>query len=144
MVIRNVGELIKEQQTFSMPATATVLEAACGMAERRVGAVPVMRDGALVGLFTERDLLTRVVAGGKDPATVTLEQVMTANPVTIGMERSLADALSLMFDNNFRHLPVMTSQGSLVGIVSCRDVPAGYQVLRERWITARRELESVA
>lgn len=144
MVIKNVGELIKDQRLLSMPETATVLEAARGMAARRIGAVPVMRDGKLIGLFTERDLLNRVVAEGTDPAGITLDQVMTPDPVTISMERSLADALNTMFDNRFRHLPVMSRDGNLVGVMSRRDIPASYQVLRERWIKARQGIHAVA
>jgi CBS domain-containing protein len=144
MVIKNVGELIKDQRLLSMPETATVLEAARGMAARRIGAVPVLRDGVLTGLFTERDLLNRVVAEGTDPAGITLDQVMTFNPVTIGMDRSLADALNTMFDHQFRHLPVMSRDNHLVGVMSRRDIPASYEVLRERWIKARNNLYAVA
>jgi CBS domain-containing protein len=144
MIIKNCGALIGEQDPLHMAPTATVLETARGMAERRVGAVAVMDDGRLVGLFTERDLLNRVVALGKDPAAVTVGAVMTRQPITIRADRSLADALDIMFGNKFRHLPVLDAKGSLLGVMSCRDVPASYQDLRERFREWRGELETAA
>jgi CBS domain-containing protein len=144
MIYKDVGALLSEQQTLTMTRKASVLDAAEQMAKRHIGAVPVMEDGQLVGLFTERDLLNRVVAVGRDPATVTLDQVMTRNPITIRADQSLAFALDTMFGNNFRHLPVLDHAGALVGLMSCRDVPTTYRVLRERWIEARAGLNSAA
>lgn len=105
---------------------------------------PEVDDGRLVGLFTERDLLNRVVALGKDPSAVTVDAVMTCEPLTIGADRSLADALDIMFGNQFRHLPVLDEAGTLMGVMSCRDVPASYQELRERFREWRGELETAA
>jgi CBS domain-containing protein len=144
VIYRNIGALIGNQQPVTLPPTATVMEAARIMAERRVGAVAVMSDSELVGLFTERDLLNRVVAAGRSPEDLTIESVMTPSPVTIGEGQSLADALDIMFGNRFRHLPVLNEAGRLIGVMSCRDIPAAYQFLRERFIAARGELQSAA
>jgi CBS domain-containing protein len=144
MVIREIGELIREQQMVTVPVTASVLDAAKCMADGHVGAVPVMQNGRLVGIFTERDLLNRVVAAGKNPATLSVADVMTPDPTTIQASDTLVNALDLMFDNAFRHLPVLDDARSLVGIMSCRDVPATYQVLRERWIKARTDHDIAA
>jgi CBS domain-containing protein len=103
-----------------LPSTATVREAAICMSERQVGAVLVTRDGALEGIFTERDLLHRVVAPGRDPNGTRLVEVMTKNPDTIEADDYAIEALSRMSERGYRHLPVLDN-GRLVGIVSRRD-----------------------
>ncbi|MGH6960773.1 MAG: CBS domain-containing protein [Dongiaceae bacterium] len=108
------------QQLVMLPSTATVREAAICMSERQVGAVLVTRDGALDGIFTERDLLHRVVAPGRDPDHTRLVEVMTKNPDTIEADDYAIEALSRMSERGYRHLPVL-DQGRLVGIVSRRD-----------------------
>ncbi|WP_295400759.1 CBS domain-containing protein [uncultured Thiocystis sp.] len=144
MIYRNIGALIANQQTLTMPPTGTVLDAACLMAERRVGAIAVVDRGDLVGLFTERDLLNRVVALGRDPGAVTINEVMTHRPVTIREHQSLAEGLDIMFGHHFRHLPVLDEAGALLGVLSCRDIPPSYWVMRERWIEAHQSIASVA
>jgi CBS domain-containing protein len=141
MVHTNVGSLVNAQQLVSMPLGATVLHAAQEMAARHIGAVPVMEGDRLVGLFTERDLLNRVVAVGRDPASLLLEEVMTPAPVTIGDDRPVFEALDAMLGNNFRHLPVVDEAGALIGLMSCRDIPVTYQLLRERWHDWREGLK---
>lgn len=97
----------------------SVAEAARLMAEHKVGAVMVGEDGKLLGIFTERDLLARIVAKGIDPASTTLARVMTKKPVTVAPGEPLGYALVLMQEKGFRHLPV-TDGGKPVGIVSSR------------------------
>lgn len=144
MIYQNIGALIGTQQPVTLSPTATVLDAARAMAQRHVGAVAVMEGGDLVGLFTERDLLNRVVAVAKDPQTVSIGEVMTPQPITIRDDQPLAMGLDVMFGNRFRHLPVLNREGALVGVMSCRDVPAAYQLMRERWHEARQGLDSAA
>jgi CBS domain-containing protein len=144
VIYQNVGSLIGEQQPVALSPTATVLDAARAMAERRVGAVAVVDGEELVGLFTERDLLNRVVAIAKDPQMVSVGEVMTPRPLTIREDQPLAAGLDVMFGNRFRHLPVLNREGALVGVVSRRDVPASYVIMRERWNEARRGFESAA
>jgi CBS domain-containing protein len=144
MIIKNCGALIGDQDPLHVAPSTTVLEAARRMAERRVGAVAVVDDGRLVGLFTERDLLNRVVALGQDPDAMTVDEVMTREPITIRADRSLADALDIMFGNKFRHLPVLDETGGLMGVMSCRDVPASYQEMRKRFRKWRGEFENAA
>jgi CBS domain-containing protein len=127
-----------------MAPGATVFEAVRAMADHHVGAVPVIADGAIVGMFTERDLLNRVIAQGRDPQAVTLDQVMTPDPTSIRADRPLVEALDIMFASRFRHLPVVDAGGALVGVLSCRDVPVAYQTMRERWIEAREALRAAA
>jgi CBS domain-containing protein len=144
VIYQTIGALLGDQQPVTLPPSATVLDAAREMAGRRVGAVAVTEGGDLVGLFTERDLLNRVVAAGKDPQTVSVAEVLTPQPVTIRDDQSLAAGLDVMFGNRFRHLPVVTREGTLVGVMSCRDVPASYVLMRERWQRARMGLDSAA
>jgi CBS domain-containing protein len=117
---RIVPDVIGQQQLVMLPSSATVREAAICMSERQVGAVLVTRDGALEGIFTERDLLQRVVAPGRDPNGTRLVEVMTKNPDTIEADGYAIEALSRMSERGYRHLPVL-DQGRLVGIVSRRD-----------------------
>lgn len=117
---RIVPDVIDNQHLLEMPRTATVRAAAQAMRDRRVGAVLVGENRALEGIFTERDMVNRVVAEGRDPDRTTLADVMTANPDTIAPHATAIDALRRMQDGGFRHLPVV-DRGRLVGIVSRRD-----------------------
>jgi CBS domain-containing protein len=117
---RIVPDVIGKQQLVMLPSSATVREAAICMSDRQVGAVLVTRDGVLEGIFTERDLMQRVVAPGRDPNSTRLVEVMTKDPDTIEADGYAIDALSRMSERGYRHLPVL-DQGRLVGIVSRRD-----------------------
>jgi CBS domain-containing protein len=116
-----VHDLIDAQQTHRADASQTVLEVAQAMVERNIGAVPVLRDGLLVGIFSERDLMKRVVVEGRDPRTTRLDEVMTEDPLTICPGESLETCMLLMRRHGFRHLPVCEG-GELRGIVSLRDI----------------------
>jgi CBS domain-containing protein len=117
---RVVPDVVSNQQLLELPPTATVRGAALAMRERHVGAVLVTTDGHLNGIFTERDMVNRVVAESRDPDQTTLADVMTANPDTIAPTTTAIDALRLMNDGGYRHLPIV-EQGRVVGIVSRRD-----------------------
>jgi CBS domain-containing protein len=101
-----------------LPKT-TVREASQLMAKKQVGAVLVVEEGRLLGIFSERDVVFRVVALGLDPATTPLVQVMTPEPKTIKPNNTLGYAMTLMHENGFRHLPVL-EDGKPIGIVSAR------------------------
>jgi len=117
---RPVGEIIKNQAVLSAPANISVLEAAKRMKQAKVGAMMVVIDGELVGLFTERDALFRVLAAGLDPNTTTLASVMSSNLQTLTPEKPFAHALHLMHEGGFRHVPVV-DKGKPIGMVSARD-----------------------
>jgi CBS domain-containing protein len=91
------------------------------MAKRRIGAVPVVDKGRLVGIFTERDVVLRIVAAGRDPNKTALAKVMTPDPETLEPGDSVRAALDLMRSGHFRHLPVVDGD-RLVGIISIRDL----------------------
>jgi CBS domain-containing protein len=99
----------------------SIAQAAAKMRQNQTGSILVMDSGKLAGILTERDVL-RVVAEGKDPKTATVQDEMTDNPVTIPTHTSLKDAAQTMFDKWFRHLPVVTNEGDVVGIISLRDL----------------------
>lgn len=100
----------------------TVGDAARRMAERSCGSILVLDRDRLLGIFTERDLLVRVVAPGRDPGATPLAEVMTAEPETIGIDESVVDAVRRMDEGSFRHLPVLDA-GRVVDVISVRDVP---------------------
>jgi len=116
-----VNDLVKEQKILSVQHDQTVLEAARVMTERNIGAVPVLRDGELVGIFSERDLLRRVVAAGRSPGLTKVAEVMTANPRTVPPAEPVENCLFLMKEYGFRHLPVCEN-GRVKGLVSLRDL----------------------
>jgi CBS domain-containing protein len=121
MTERHLLDIVHDQRPLTLPATATVKDACRSMRERRVGAVLVTEgQQRLVGIFTGRDAVSRVLAEGKNAASTPLAEVMTAKPTTIDPGSKAIDALRLMQDCGFRHLPV-TKAGHVVGIVSRGD-----------------------
>jgi CBS domain-containing protein len=98
-----------------------VLELAQAMVDRNIGAVPVLREGELIGIFSERDLMRRVVAAGLDPSTTLVGDVMTEDPLTVPPDEDLETCMVLMRRHGFRHLPIC--EGKLLkGLVSLRDI----------------------
>ena len=102
---------------------ATVLDAANLMNRRRIGAVCVVKGDDMVGVFTERDILTRVVSARLDPATTKVADVMTSPVITCGSRGEASDCASVMSHKHIRHLPVVDG-GKLVGMVSTGDLMA--------------------
>ena len=119
MTNRNLGLIIKHQDLLTLPPTATMQQACKEMCTRKVGAVLVIDQERLVGIFTGRDA-ANAVGSGKTPDT-TLDGVMTRRPETIAPRFTAIDALRRMRDCNFRHLPVADEGGRLIGIVSRTD-----------------------
>jgi CBS domain-containing protein len=117
---RKISQVMRDRPLVTLPATASVRQAAELMARENIGAVLVTNDSSLEGIFTERDLLARVVARGRDPKSTILREVMTAKPDTIEPNTLALGALHKMHDGGYRHLPVV-ERGRLVGIVSRRD-----------------------
>ncbi|MEO3427247.1 CBS domain-containing protein [Pelagibius sp. CAU 1746] len=127
---RVVPDIVDQQKIELLPGSTTVRDAVRNMAERHIGAALVGSGGRLEGIFTERDLLIRVVARGLDPDSTPLSAVMTANPDTVGPDDLASLALERMRSSGYRHVPVV-EDGEVVGIVSLRDLYAA----------AKRELE---
>lgn len=111
---------MKRQNFLTAPPRTTVSRAAALMAKKNVGAVLVVEHGLLVGIFTERDAVFRVIAKGRDARTVQLADVMTRAPKTVDPDKSYGYALLIMQENSFRHVPVI-EDGKPIGIVSSRN-----------------------
>lgn len=120
MLRKVIPDVVRNQQLLALSAETTVRTAAGQMRARHVGAVLITTDSRLDGIFTERDMVYRVVAEGRDPERTTLADVMTRNPDTIRPDATAIDALRRMQDGGYRHLPIV-DRGRLVGIVSRRD-----------------------
>jgi CBS domain-containing protein len=114
-------ELVKDRKVYSIEATSTVLEAARCMMENNIGALPVIRNGELAGIFSERDIMNRVVAVGRTPGHTTVSEVMTANPRAVNVDETVDECLFIMQEFGFRHLPIVEGK-QLRGLVSLRDI----------------------
>ena len=120
MSARTIRSVIEGQEFVTAPKNLAVREAARLMKSHNVGAILVVEDDKLVGVFTERDALFRVVAEGRDAATTELGTVMTPNPRTVQADSPFSLALQIMYEGGFRNVPVVEN-GRPVGLVSARD-----------------------
>lgn len=111
----------KGNKVFSVPPTVTVADAVAEMNRHRVGSVLVIDGGRLLGIFTERDVLRRVVGAGIDPKSARVADVMTAGVITISSDVSIEETMVLFTEKRCRHLPVVDN-GELVGTISIGDV----------------------
>ncbi|HBS20987.1 MULTISPECIES: CBS domain-containing protein [Thalassospira] len=117
-----VPGVVKEQSIATLNPADSVMDAVNMMTERKIGAVIIVDNNArLAGIFTERDLVNRVVAKGLDAVSTPLKQVMTANPDTLAPGDTAMNALELMSARRYRHLPVLDGE-NVVGMVSIRDL----------------------
>jgi CBS domain-containing protein len=119
---RPIRRVIENQTILTAPTCTTIVQAAQLMKMARVGAIMVVDGDKLVGIFTERDALFRVLAEGLD-LTTPLSQVMTPDPQTIHPDKPFIHALHMMYESGFRHVPV-AENGVAVGMVSARDALA--------------------
>lgn len=123
----SVAQIVRGRSVVVQPPDASVRQAARIMAEHRIGAVPVVERRNLIGIFTERDIVVRVIAAGRDADRTRLEEVMTRRPETVSVSCPLLEALEVMISCGFRHLPVMAA-GDVVGVISMRDIPIEYRL----------------
>ena len=131
-----VPDVIHDQVLACVSPADTARSAARLMRERKIAAVLVMEGERLVGIVTERDMTSRVVAAGRDPYGTKCRDIMTANPDTLSPNDTAVDAINMMRSRNYRHLPVVDGT-KVVGMVSVRDLYAVYntelqQDLRDR------------
>ena len=116
--MRKMSEIVRNQDPLTLPPNATVREACQCMRDRRVGAVLVTEaDGRLVGIFTGRDAVHRVLAEGKGADNTKLDEVMTRDPDAMPPGKTAIEVLRLMEDGRYRHVPIVAN-GMVVGIVS--------------------------
>ena len=119
--MRKLSDVVLEQRPLTMNEIASVMAACERMRDSQAGSVLVTDDiGGLVGIFTGRDAVCRVLAEGRDAATTRLRDVMTPKPATMLPERTAIDALRLVWDGGFRHLPLVRN-GKILGVVTRGD-----------------------
>jgi CBS domain-containing protein len=117
---RPIRTIIEDQRPVTANSDITVAAAAQLMKRHRIGAILIVDNDRLAGIFTERDALFRVIAEGRDPKATRVAEVMTSNPRTIDPERPFGHALHLMYEGGFRHVPVV-KDARPIGMVSARD-----------------------
>ena len=120
MFSQPIRDAMEQRKLVTVPPETTVRKAAKLMAKRNVGAVMVVDEQGLVGIFTERDAVFRVIARDVDSQTTRLVDVMTKAPITVAPDKSFGYALLVMHENGFRHLPVIEN-GKLIGVISARN-----------------------
>jgi len=118
--IRPLRSIVAGRPPVTADKSMSVLNAARLMKQHNIGALLVVDGTRLIGIFTERDALMRVVAGSLDPSVTRLAQVMTPQPQTIDADEPFVKALRMMHEGNFRHIPVV-EYGRPLGMVSVRD-----------------------
>jgi CBS domain-containing protein len=118
---KSVREAMTEEPR-SIGASASVVEAARLMREEHIGSLPITDDEKLVGMITDRDITTRVVAEAADLQTLSVEDVYSRDLISVGPDKDLEEALRLMARHQVRRLPVVEDDGSLVGIVAQADI----------------------
>ncbi len=119
---RTVFQSMSQRHVISLGPHATVWEAACVMTKANCGSVLIVdTPGTLLGIVTERDLMTRVVAKALSPEKTQVADVMTRNPHCVAPDRLVSDAVLIMIERGFRHLPIVSSAGRILGVFSVRD-----------------------
>ena len=122
MAERTIFQSMPRRHVVSLGPSASIWEAACVMTKASCGSVLIVETpGALLGIVTERDLMTRVVAKALDPKKTLVSDVMTRNPRCAAPDMRVADAVLIMIERGFRHLPVISSAGKILGVFSVRD-----------------------
>ena len=121
MDMKIVPHLIDQTHLAIVAPGATVREVADVIVERKVSAVLVAENGRLLGIFSDRDIASRVVHEGRDPATTKVSEVMTRDPDTLPPDADIGMAMRMMIDHGYRHLPVMDGK-RILGVVSDRDI----------------------
>lgn len=123
----------KSASVYCIPEESTVEQAVSEMNRHRIGSVVIKKGDLVSGIFTERDVLTRIVSAGRDSKATSVREVMTRNFQSITPETSVEDAMQLMTDKRVRHLPVLDG-GHLIGLISIGDVT--------RWLLKVNEMEA--
>jgi len=119
---RTVFQSMSQRHVISIGPQASIYDAACIMTRANCGSVLIIDSSStLLGIVTERDLMTRVMAKGLDPAQTPASAVMTRGPRVVPPETRVADAVLIMIERGFRHLPVVSHEGKILGVFSVRD-----------------------
>lgn len=136
MSIQSIREILNGRTFAAISPDATLEAASDLMQENRVSAIPVLRDGALLGIISERDILRHVSQRG-GYATARVADAMTPDPVSIETRSSIIDAVAQMQACGFRQLPVRDLCGKVVGVLSIDDIPVEYKTMHARYVAWR-------
>ncbi len=119
---RTVFQSMSQRHVVSLGPHASVWDAACVMTRANCGSVLIVdTPGTLLGIVTERDLMTRVLAKALDPQTTSVSDIMTRNPYCVAPEILVSDAVLIMIERGFRHLPIVGPGSKILGVFSVRD-----------------------
>jgi CBS domain-containing protein len=119
---RTVFQSMSQRHVISLGPQANIWEAACLMTKANCGSVLILDTaGALLGILTERDLMTRVLAKALDPQKTPVSEVMTRSPYCVAPDVRVADAVLIMIERGFRHLPIVGPANKIMGVFSVRD-----------------------
>jgi CBS domain-containing protein len=119
---RTVFQSMSQRHVVSLGPQASVWDAACVMTRANCGSVLIVdTPGTLLGIVTERDLMTRVLAKALNPQTTTVTDIMTRNPHCVGPDILVSDAVLIMIERGFRHLPIVGPASKILGVFSVRD-----------------------
>lgn len=131
-----IGMLLsrKGSAVHSVAVSASVADAVRVMNQHRIGSVVVLDHGHVAGMFTERDVLTRIVAAGRNPYVTPVHEVMTTDVITVAPNTTVAEVLERFTHRRCRHLPVLTQGGSLIGLISIGDI--------SRWLMETHQAEA--
>lgn len=132
-----VSALLKDKgnQIYTIQPQDTVYACAVKMKELGVGALMVLDNEQLVGIVSERDFLRKIICSSQDPHQIKIEKIMTPSPLTISLETSVQEAMKIVTEKRFRHLPVI-DDGKLVGLISIGDLTRWVMMLQESEIEA--------
>lgn len=142
MPVRMINQVIAGRPLVTAAGDMKVRAACRQMTENNIGALLILADGKIAGIFTERDALNKILSAGLDPEQTTLAQVMVRDPLTIREDKPLAYALYMMSEGGFRHVPVVDANGAPIGMVSARDALGQDMIELERELKHQQELES--
>lgn len=122
MAERTVFQSMSQRHVISLGPQATIWDAASLMTKANCGSVLIVDTaGSLLGIVTERDLMTRVLAKALNPTTTTVSDIMTRNPRCVGPDLLVSDAVLIMIERGFRHLPIVGPAAKILGVFSVRD-----------------------
>jgi|APTNR8051073442_1049403.scaffolds.fasta_scaffold02527_8 CBS domain-containing protein len=133
MIGSSVAEIVRGQNVISVHPATSVRDAVATLSRHGIGAILVVEGGALLGIFAERDAVTRIIAEGRNPDATRVDAVMSRNPRTVGSDCSVVKAVDIMVSGGYRHLPVVDQSGT-IGVLSMRDVPLHYRVMYSNWL----------
>lgn len=132
---RVISNIIEGRPLISCKKDSTVRDACKLMTTKKISALAVVEKDRLVGIFTERDAMSKILAAGRDPDKTLISEVMVPDPQTVRAALPLAYALHVMYEGGFRHVPIVDDDGKPVSMVSARDA------LGEDLVRLERELE---